>query len=90
MLVTVNLGLYEFANIPLFYVIIGSVILGLVIASLFQLVNNITTGLALRSKDQEIKKSRDKTLALTKRVHQLELEKQKNPLESDSDDENAL
>jgi uncharacterized integral membrane protein len=90
--VTVNLGLYTFANIPLFYVIVASLIIGLVLSYLVYLVHAITTSFALRGKDREIKKNKDKVLELTKQVHQLELENEKikNGSASQPTDQNAL
>jgi uncharacterized integral membrane protein len=79
--VTLNLGMYVFSDIPLFYIIIGSVLTGLVLSYLIHLVGAISTSLTLRGKNMEIKKEKEEVLELTKRVHQLELEieKQKNP-----------
>jgi uncharacterized integral membrane protein len=90
--VTVNLGLYVFPNIPLFYVIIASLLIGLVISYLVYLIRFISTSFAFRGKNKEIKKEKDTVLELTKRVHQLELENEKLSHESDGkpDDSNAL
>lgn len=82
--VSVNFGMYVLTEIPLFYVIIGSVLFGLVLSYLFYQVHAISTLFTLRSKDQEIKKNQDEVLQLTKRVHQLELEMPRPK------DENAL
>jgi len=54
--VTVNLGLYTFSDIPLFYVIVASVIFGLVLSYLFYLVHAISNSFTLRGKNKEIKK----------------------------------
>lgn len=75
--VTLNLAHYTFADIPLFYVIVGSLLLGIVFAYIVQILGSISTALELRSNKQEIKSSKDEILELTKRVHQLELEKEK-------------
>ena len=90
--VSVNLGLYTFSNIPLFYVIVGSLVFGLVLSYLIYLVQAISTSFALRGKDKEIKKNKDEVLELTKQVHQLELEneKQKNGTKAEPEDKNAL
>ncbi len=79
--VSVNFGSFVVANVPLFYVIIGSILFGIVLSYLFHLISSVSTALALRSKDNELKKEKQEVLELTKRVHQLELEneKQKNP-----------
>lgn len=92
MLVSVNLGIYTISDIPLFYVIVGSVVLGLVLAYLVYLVQAISTSFTLRSKNKEIKKNKDEVLELTKSVHQLELENEKikNGSDSEPTDKNAL
>ena len=91
--VTVNLGIYTISDVPLFYVIIGSLIFGLVLSYLVYLINSISTSLKLRGKDNEIKQNKDEVLELTKRVHQLELEKEKiknGSEETEPTDQNAL
>lgn len=77
MLVSVNLGFYTFSDIPLFYVIIASVLFGLVISYVVYLIHSISTTLTLRGKDKKIKENKDEVLELTKRVHQSELENEK-------------
>lgn len=76
-LVSLNLGPYVFADIPLFYVIIGSLVAGLVVAYLVNLIPAISNSLALRGKQKEIKETKSDVLELTKRIHQLELENEK-------------
>jgi lipopolysaccharide assembly protein A len=75
--VTVNLGLYTLSDIPLFYVIVGSLVLGLVLSYIAYLVHDISNSLTMQGKDKEIKKSRAEILELSKRIHQLELENEK-------------
>lgn len=75
--VTVNLGIYTFSDVPLFYVIAGSLLVGLVLSYSVYLIRFISTSFALRGKNKEIKKENDEVLELTKRVHQLELENEK-------------
>jgi lipopolysaccharide assembly protein A len=90
--VSLNLGLYTLSDIPLFYVIIGSLVIGLVLSYLIYLINSISTSLRLHGKDKEIKIYKDEVLELTKRVHQLELEneKQKHSPTNEPEDSNAL
>jgi uncharacterized membrane protein len=76
-LVTVNLGIYTFSNIPLFYVIVGSILVGLLFSYILQLLGNILTYFEIRSKTREIKTGKDEILNLTKTVHQLEIENEK-------------
>ena len=90
--VSVNLGLYAFSDIPLFYVIVGSVVFGLVLSYLFYLIHAISNSFTLRGKNKEIKENKEEVLELTKNVHQLELEneKQKNKTNPEPQDKNAL
>lgn len=76
-LVTLYLGTYVFSGIPLFYIIIGSLLIGLVLAYLSYLVNSIFTAFTLRGKDKKIKQTKNEVVDLTKRVHQLELENER-------------
>jgi len=87
--VTVNLGLHTFSNIPLFYVIVASLLVGLILSYLVYLVHSISTSFAFHGKNKEIKKEKDEVLELTKRVHQLELENEKLKLDSNSNSEDS-
>lgn len=75
--VSVNLGMYTISEIPLFYVIVGSLTIGLGLSYIVYLVNVISNSFILRGKDKEIKKNKDEVLELARRVHQLELENEK-------------
>ncbi|KKT56081.1 MAG: hypothetical protein UX01_C0001G0162 [Candidatus Collierbacteria bacterium GW2011_GWB2_45_17] len=89
--ISVNLGYYVISNVPLFYVIVGSLLIGLVISFLMQLLKNISNAFILRSKKKEIKTSQEEILELTKRVHQLELENEKlKHTDAEISDPNAL
>jgi lipopolysaccharide assembly protein A len=91
-LVSVNIGPYVFSDIPLFYVIVGSLVTGLVLSYVIHLFRDISTSFVLRGKKNEIKKNKDEVLELTKRVHQLELENEKlkhSPV-VEAEDRNAL
>ncbi|HCC84519.1 MAG TPA: hypothetical protein DEP87_02455 [Candidatus Pacebacteria bacterium] len=91
-LVNVNLGAYIFNDIPLFYVIIGSLLIGLILSYLVYLVDLLFTSWTLRGKENEIKKFKKEVLELTKRIHQLELEneKLKHNHHQEPQDDNAL
>ena len=76
-LVTVNMGIYTIANIPLFYVIVGSILIGLILSYVLQLIRNITTYWEIRAKSKEIETGKQEILDLTKTVHQLEIANEK-------------
>ena len=82
--VNVNLGFFTISDIPLFYVIVGSFLFGLVLSYLAYLINSISTSLKLYGKNKDIKKNKDEVLELTRQVHQLELENEKIKNGSDS------
>ncbi len=90
--VSVNLGVYTISNIPLFYVIVGSILIGLVLSYVAYLIQSISTSLTIRGKDKEIKRNKGEVLELTKNVHQLELanERQKNGEGVEPTDPNSL
>ncbi len=92
-LVTLRLGPYVFSGIPLFYVIIGSLIAGLLIAFLIYVVDSVFTGITMRRKDNKIKETKSDVVELTKRIHQLELENERlknNTTIMEPQDNNAL
>ncbi|PIY79317.1 MAG: hypothetical protein COY81_03280 [Candidatus Pacebacteria bacterium CG_4_10_14_0_8_um_filter_43_12] len=74
---SVNLGGYVINDVPLFYVIIASVLTGLILSYLFLLLQQVSNSLTLRGKRKEIKTGRAENLDLTKRIHQLEIENER-------------
>lgn len=75
--VSVNLGIYNIVSIPLFFVIAGSVLVGLVLSYAMQLLSNIFVYFKLRGKSRQIKTGQAEILELTKTIHQLQLENEK-------------
>ena len=90
--VSVHLGPYVFYDIPLFYLMIGSLLIGLIFSYLVYMVHAISNSWVLRGKAHQIKKSNDEVLELTTRVHKLEIEneKLKHAPRSEPKDANAL
>lgn len=90
--VSVNLGLTVYTGIPLFYIIIGSLVIGLILSYLASLIQSISTSFVLHGKNTEIKKNKGEVLELTKRVHQLEIKNEKLGKDSgiEPGDRNAL
>lgn len=75
--VSVTLGQYVIEDIPLFYVMVGSLLVGLVFSYLLQILRNISYSFVLRGKKREINTGKGEVAMLTKRVHQLEIENEK-------------
>lgn len=77
MLVTLHLGTYAFSDLPLFYIIVGSLLTGLGLAYFIFLVNSIFTAFTMHKKDKTIKQTSSDVVDLTKQIHQLELENER-------------
>lgn len=93
MLVTLHLGTYELSNIPLFYIIMGSLLVGLVLSYFMQVARSIMTAFTMQGKNNTIKQGNRDIVDLTKRIHQLELENEKlknNSSTREPRDQNAL
>lgn len=75
--VTLHLGTYVFSGIPLFYIIIGSLLIGLGFSYIIQLINSFFTALTMHGKDSKIKQDKNEIADLTKKNHELELEIEK-------------
>lgn len=92
MRVVLSVGPYVFSDIPLFYVIVGSVLTGLGVAYIIYIINTIALKMKISKKDKKILESTNEVADLTKRVHQLEIEnaKLKKDSENDREDENSL
>ncbi|MEN9327984.1 MAG: hypothetical protein RI947_792 [Candidatus Parcubacteria bacterium] len=90
--VSVNLGFYIFEKVPLFYVIVGALLTGLLLSYVASLIQDISNALVLRQKNGEIKKNKGEVLELTKLVHQLEIKNEKLGKDSGKEpgDKNAL
>lgn len=84
-LVSVNFGTFTIDKIPLFYVILGSILIGLVLSYVVNLISSISNSLTIRHKNNQLKKEKEEVLELTRRVHQLEME---NPPQNN--DPNAM
>lgn len=92
MRIVLNVGPYVFTDIPLFYVIVGSVLTGLLIGYVIYIIHTTLLNFKLRGKDKRIRESTDEVANLTKRIHQLELEnvKLKKISDQEVEDENSL
>lgn len=72
--VSLNLGYAVFNDIPLFYVVVGAMLIGLGIGYLSYLIHSLSTAFTIHGKDHALKQAKEEVAELTKRVHQLELE----------------
>ncbi|MBI2617572.1 DUF1049 domain-containing protein [Candidatus Gottesmanbacteria bacterium] len=75
--VTIYADSYVFSDIPLYVVILGSLLLGILLASIISVVNSLSTYFILRKKENTVKELKRTVAELIKRVHLLELEGEK-------------
>jgi uncharacterized integral membrane protein len=75
-LVTINILTYS-REIPLYLVVLVSLLIGFVLAWILHLMNAFASLFALRGKDNVIKKEKKVNTELTKKVQGLEIEKTK-------------
>jgi hypothetical protein len=75
--VTVHFASYVFSEIPLFYVIMGSLLAGLGLSYVMQIVRSVFTSFTIMSKNNTIKRGTGEIADLTKRIHKLELENER-------------
>jgi uncharacterized integral membrane protein len=90
---TLHLASYSWTGIPVYLLMLGSLLVGLLFAWVFQLLNTISSSLTIKNKEHALKEEKKANLDLTKRIHQLELENSKiTSKEEDKDilDDNSL
>lgn len=73
--VSIYIGGYEvYTYIPLYVVIIVSLVAGILIAWLISLLGTISSKITIHGKEHTIREDNKRIAELTKKVHQLELE----------------
>jgi uncharacterized integral membrane protein len=72
--VTVNFGFYLLKNIPVYILVLSSVGLGLLFASLFYLIKSISYKFSFGQKNKELREKNREITDLTKELHELEIE----------------
>jgi uncharacterized integral membrane protein len=92
MLVTVSFLQYSIPNLPLFYVMIASMLVGIFLAYVVHISQSISAALTISEKNKKNKKLKQTLLDLVKKNHQLELENVRLKKDTDSStiDDKAL
>lgn len=75
--ISLNFLNYTIPNVPTYFVIIGSLLVGLLFSWLVSMVNGIFTTFTMRGKENKIKSSNKENLELSKKIHDLEIENAK-------------
>ena len=72
--VTVTLANYPLTDVPLYIVVIASLLIGLFVGWIMSVMQSISSGFAIRGKESAIRKAHNDIHALQARVHELETE----------------
>ena len=72
--VDLHLSTYHLINIPLYWIVLGSVLVTLIFSWIISIINSISSSFVLHGRDNTVKQLKKENGELTKKVHQLELE----------------
>jgi len=72
--VTIQVAEYSLQEVPLYLVIVGSLLAGLFIAWILYFARTVSSRLTIYGRDQAVKKSRQTVAELEQRIHELEAE----------------
>jgi hypothetical protein len=75
--VTLNFGVYILKNVPIYILVIISVGLGVIFASLFYFVKSISYKFAFGQRNKELKDKSKEIALLTRQLHEMEIENAK-------------
>lgn len=89
--VDVFIGPYTIPNVPIYLVILASIVIALLVCGFLYLLKSLSSSLTIREKEEELKKTKSEMAEVTKTAHKLELENTKLKAESgEAKDENAI
>jgi len=90
--VSIYVGGNTLSNVPIYLVILLSIVLTLLICGFIYLLRSLSSSLTISEKDEDIKKTRGELAEVTKQAHKLELEntKLKAELGRQDEDEDAI
>ncbi len=72
--ITLTILHFSFKGVPLYYVIIGAMLIGIVLSFLVNIVDSVSHLFILNSKNSKIKAEEKEMIEMTKKIHQLQLE----------------
>jgi uncharacterized integral membrane protein len=89
--ISLNFWNYSVPGIPIYMVVVGGLLVGLLLSWVISLVNSVITAFTLRGKESTIKDYRKENAELAKQIHQLELENTRIKAETNTpDDDKSL
>ncbi len=80
--ISITLASYPLTGIPLYLIVLGSLLLGFLVSWVINLVGVISSAFKIHGKENTIKDANKQISELTKKVHQLELENERLKAES--------
>jgi len=83
---------YAFLGVPMYLVILVSLLAGLIVPTGFALIKSLLISLKISKKDDQINKSKEEVSELTRRIHKLEIEntKLRTTLGKEEEDEDSI
>ncbi len=72
--VTIRMAEYAIEDVPLYLVVIGSLLIGLFVAWILYVARSVSSSLAIRGKNTEVRRARETIAGLEERVRDLEVE----------------
>lgn len=72
--VDIRLSSFQLTGVPLYWVVLGSVLVTLVFSWIMFVINSISNSFALHGRDNMVKRLKDENINLEKKVRFLELE----------------
>jgi uncharacterized integral membrane protein len=75
--VTIRIADYALEEVPLYLVVVGSLLIGLFIAWILYVARSVSTRWTLYNKDQVVRKTRRNVVDLEQRVRELEVENER-------------
>ena len=90
--VSIYVGDNTLSNIPLYLVILLSIVFTLLLSGFIYLLRSLSSSLTISEKEEDIKKKKEELAEVTKQAHKLELEntKLKAELGKEDEDEDAI
>ena len=81
---------YMLKDVPMYLIVLGSLLVGLLVSSIISMVNSISSSFTLHGKNAKIKETKKTLVELTKQIHQLELENARLKEHTSVTDEKSL
>lgn len=85
-LASIKIGYFSLPNIPMYLIILGSMLLGIVVASIISGINSLSTFISLKKREKSLYEREKDIEALNEKVYLLEMENANlkgNPLEKE-------